>query len=113
MQPFTNNPAMPQPHLVDTVRRVLTATVSQIVEQENANSREGEKCFPCPLFDQVWRDHRQSSERLSLAVNMNCSQRDQCFAGPTLRNDHAGPRSLPAFCDSHDRDGLCRKRLSK
>ncbi len=113
MQPFTHNPAVPQPHLVDTVRRVLVAAVPQVVEQENANSREGEKCFSRPLFDQMRRDHRQSSERLSFAVDMNCSQGDQRFAGPALRNDHAGPRPLPAFGDPHNRDGLRRKRASK
>jgi hypothetical protein len=38
---------------------VLVAAIAQVIDQEHAQPRQCQKRFPRPLFDQVWRNHRQ------------------------------------------------------
>jgi NAD(P)-dependent dehydrogenase (short-subunit alcohol dehydrogenase family) len=63
--------------------------------------------------DQMRRDHRECRERAAFAMNMDCTKRNQSFAGAALRNHHACPRLPPAFGQSHDCDRLCGKRPSQ
>jgi hypothetical protein len=83
------------PHLVDPMRRILVAAVPQIVDQEHANSRDRQEGFTRPLLDQVRRGHCQSCEWLSVAVDMNRSQRNQSLARSAFGHNHGGSRPLP------------------
>ena len=41
---------MLEPHLVDAVRFVLVAPVAHIIDKENANAGECQKCLACAVY---------------------------------------------------------------
>src|SRR6266481_5186563 len=61
-QAFPDDATLLQPDFVNSVVFVFLSAISQIVDQEDTDSRQGEKCFPCPLLHQVRGNHSESSE---------------------------------------------------
>ena len=46
MQSFADDLAFSEANFIDTVGLALISSIAEIVDQENTNARQSEKCFP-------------------------------------------------------------------
>src|SRR5258708_13110769 len=103
---------MAQPDFIDSHIADGTRRSSKTVNKEDAHARQSQKCFSCPLLNQLGRDHGEGCERPSVTVNVNGAKRDKCLASTALRDDPPAPGLIPPLYHANHPDRLGRKRLS-
>src|SRR5487761_545588 len=102
---------MAQPDFVDSrvARRIRRS--AQSIDEEHSQMRKSQKCFSCPLLNQLRRNHGQGRERLSLAMDVDSAERDQRLASPALRDDCRAACLTPSLHHTHDGKRLRREWL--